>query len=128
MSNTSVFKLSAIGITVFMVLTAAHAEDPAQRPWTRHTILMGLKGSDGVRFRDVNHDGLPDCVTGWEQSGTITICLHPGLAAARQPWPNVRFKSSAAVEDAVFVDLDDDGAVDVVTCCEGNRRAVIIHW
>jgi hypothetical protein len=128
MSYQRSLRLARVSVAFLAVLSVARAEDPAQRPWTRHTLLTGLKGSDGVRFRDVNGDGLPDCVTGWEQSGTATICLHPGVTAAKQPWPNVRFKSSPAVEDAVFVDLDDDGAIDVVTCCEGNHRAVIVHW
>jgi hypothetical protein len=105
-----------------------HGEDSADRPWTRHTILTGLKGSDGARFHDVNGDGLLDCVTGWEQSGDVTICLHPGLKMVRQPWPNVRFRSSPRVEDAVLVDLDGDGAADVVSCCEGHEQKVVVHW
>jgi hypothetical protein len=40
----------------------------------------------------------------------------------------VRFKSSPSVEDAVFVKLDGDGASDVVSCCEGGRRAIVVHW
>jgi hypothetical protein len=32
------------------------------------------------------------------------------------------------VEDAVFADLDNDGAIDVVSCSEGKTRAVSIHW
>jgi FG-GAP-like repeat len=32
------------------------------------------------------------------------------------------------VEDAVFADLDGDGAIDVVSCAEGKTRKVSIHW
>jgi hypothetical protein len=124
-ASTRLFVAAVISLAC---LPVASGENPPERPWTRHTILSGLKGSDGVRFRDVNGDNLPDCVTGWEQSGTVTICLHPGVDAVRQPWPSVRFKSSPAVEDAVFVDLDRDGAIDVVSCCEGNHRKVVVHW
>jgi hypothetical protein len=31
-------------------------------------------------------------------------------------------------EDAVLVDLDGDGAWDVVSCCEGKERTVYFHW
>jgi len=31
-------------------------------------------------------------------------------------------------EDAVLVDLDRDGAVDVVSSCEGRNRTVYVHW
>jgi hypothetical protein len=128
MSRCQMLLLVAVCALPVASLPISSAQDAPERPWTRHTILTGLKGSDGVRFRDVNGDGLPDCVTGWEQSGTVSICLHPGHKTVREPWPNVRFKSSPAVEDAVFVDLDADGALDVITCCEGGQRAVIAHF
>jgi hypothetical protein len=31
-------------------------------------------------------------------------------------------------EDAVFADLDGDGAQDVVSSCEGDQRTMFIHW
>ncbi|MCS6859569.1 MAG: VCBS repeat-containing protein, partial [Abditibacteriales bacterium] len=31
-------------------------------------------------------------------------------------------------EDAVLVDLDNDGAVDVVSCCEGDTKTIWVHW
>jgi hypothetical protein len=35
---------------------------------------------------------------------------------------------AVSVEDAVFVDLDGDGAVDVVSSCEGTTRSIFVHW
>ncbi|MBG85628.1 MAG: hypothetical protein CMO80_01855 [Verrucomicrobiales bacterium] len=32
------------------------------------------------------------------------------------------------MEDAVFADLDGDGAMDVVTCAEGKVNSVFVHW
>jgi hypothetical protein len=34
----------------------------------------------------------------------------------------------ASPEDAVFADLDSDGAVDVISSCEGRERSVFVHW
>ena len=31
-------------------------------------------------------------------------------------------------EDAVFVDVDGDGAIDVVSCCEGATKSMWVHW
>jgi hypothetical protein len=67
-------------------------------------------------------------VTGWEESGHIRVCLHPGPAAVRSPWPVVTVGRVGSPEDAVPVDLDGDGAVDVVSCCEGKTRSVFVHW
>lgn len=54
--------------------------------------------------------------------------IHPGPAAVKQPWPAVTVGAAANVEDAVFVDLDGDGAVDVVSSCEGVTRSILFHW
>jgi hypothetical protein len=35
---------------------------------------------------------------------------------------------SPSVEDAVFVDLDGDRRLDVVSCCEGRTRTMFVHW
>ena len=37
-------------------------------------------------------------------------------------------RTYASPEDAVFVDLDNDGAVDVISCCEGKTKSVFVHW
>ncbi len=97
-------------------------------PWTRHAIDRSSRGADGTRLADVNGDGLPDVVTGWEQGGVTRAYLNPGPAKARDTWPAVTVGRAPNVEDAVFADLDADGAIDVVSCCEGRTRAVLVHW
>ena len=100
----------------------------ASEPWSRHTIDNGSRGADGARLSDVNEDGLPDLVTPWEEGGIIRVCLHPGAQWAEQPWPGVTVGKVASPEDAVFVDLDADGAMDVVSSCEGETKTMFVHW
>jgi hypothetical protein len=95
--------------------------------WARHTIDASSRGADGVRLADVNGDGLPDIATGWEEGGQVRLCLNPGPARARRPWPAVTVGRVGSPEDAVVVDLDGDGAPDVVSCCEGITRSVFVH-
>ena len=106
------------------------AEQPA---WHRHTIdaadrAQGKRGADGVRVADINGDGRLDVTTGWEQGGAIRVALNPGPATSRRPWPAVTVGQVRSPEDAVFVDLDSDGQLDVVSSCEGNTREVFVHW
>jgi hypothetical protein len=98
------------------------------KPWARHTIDDSSKGADGVRLADVNGDGLMDIATGWEEGGVVRAYLHPGLGKVKQPWPKVTVGKVKSAEDAVFADLDGDGAVDVVSCCEGGTKCVFVHW
>jgi hypothetical protein len=97
-------------------------------PWKRHTIDAASRGADGVRLADANGDGLPDVATGWEEGGVIRVCLNPGPAKAARPWPAVTVGKVRSPEDAVLVDLDGDGILDVVSCCEGRTRSVFMHW
>jgi hypothetical protein len=117
--------------TLFVAVAAAVL--PAQRPakdapWVRHAIDDTSRGADGVRLADVNGDGLPDVTTGWEEGGITRLYLHPGRAKVKDPWPAVTVGKAPSVEDAVFADLDGDGAIDVVSSCEGKTRAVFAHW
>ncbi|MCG8585099.1 MAG: VCBS repeat-containing protein, partial [Pirellulales bacterium] len=96
--------------------------------WKRHTIDASSKGADGVRLGDVNHDGLPDVVTPWEQGGVIRVYLNPGAKHAKKHWPAVTVGKVGGPEDAVFADLDGDGMLDVVSSCEGRTRSVFVHW
>ena len=98
------------------------------QPWKRHVIDQASRGADGVRLADVNGDELPDIATGWEQGGLVRVCLNPGPSKVGEPWPAVTVGAVRDVEDAVFADLDGDGAVDVVSCAEGATRVVSVHW
>ncbi|MGE0757084.1 MAG: FG-GAP repeat domain-containing protein [Pirellulaceae bacterium] len=100
----------------------------AAAPWTRHTIDRSSRGADGVRLRDVNADGVPDIATGWEEGGVVRVYTNPGPAHVRGPWPAVTAGAVRAPEDAVLIDLDGDGATDVVSCCEAAERTVYVHW
>jgi hypothetical protein len=112
-------------VTVWTALAVASS---AQAQWNRHTIDASSRGADGVRLADVNEDGLLDITTAWEEGGTIRVYLNPGPARVRQAWPAVTVGRVRSPEDAVFVDLDEDGAVDVVSSCEGSCRTMYVHW
>ena len=86
------------------------------------------EGADGVRLADVNGDGFQDIATGWEEGGAIRVYLNPGYEESKEAWPSVTVGQVGSPEDAVFVDLDRDGNVDVVSCCEGKTNAVFVHW
>jgi hypothetical protein len=104
------------------------AEPLPNQAWVRHTIDRSSRGADGTRLADANGDGLLDIATGWEQGGITRVYLHPGYANAKRPWPAVTVGAAQAVEDAVLVDLDRDGSMDVVSSCEGQRQAILVHW
>jgi len=110
------------------VRPACAQEQPHQGPWQRHTIDDTSDGADGVRLGDANHDGLMDIVTGWEEGGIVRLYINPGPEAARETWPAVTVGPARNVEDAVLVDLDGDGMLDVVSSCEGNTRTMYVHW
>ena len=97
-------------------------------PWTLRVVDNTSRGADGVRPRDVNGDGRPDLVTGWEEGGVVRVYLHPGKAGVREAWPSVTVGRVKSPEDAVFFDVDGDGAVDVVSSCEGKTRTMFVHW
>ena len=113
-------------VLALVALGAGRAEGDA--PWARHTIDNSSRGADGVRLLDVNADGRPDIVTGWEEGGITRVYLNPGPAKAKEKWPAVTVGRTPNVEDAVFSDLDGDGAVDVIACCEGRTRTLFLHW
>lgn len=111
-----------------LVLSAAANGQGRGEPWARHTVDASSRGADGTRLADVNGDGLPDIATGWEEGGLVRAYLNPGHARARDKWPAVTVGKVGSPEDAVFADLDGDGAADVVSCCEGKVRSVFVHW
>ena len=105
----------------------------ASDPWIRHTVdpadaETGKRGADGVRLGDINGDGFPDIVTGWEEGKVIRVCLNPGPENASQQWQGIDVGHVTSAEDAVFADLDGDGNLDVVSATEGKTRTVYFHW
>ena len=120
--------LLALVLLAFGVLNQTPAARRDGGAWVRHTVDDSSRGADGVRLADVNGDGLLDITTGWEQGGVIRVYLHPGYQKVRSRWPTVTAGEVASPEDAVFVDLDGDGAVDVVSSCEGKTKTMFVHW
>ncbi|HNY39462.1 MAG TPA: VCBS repeat-containing protein [Bryobacteraceae bacterium] len=114
-------------LSVSCLLLVSLAQEPP-RGWVRHTIDNSSVGADGVRLADVNHDGLPDIVTGWEEGGVVRVVFMPEPQRVRMQWPRVTVGEVPSVEDAVFVDLDSDGAMDVVSSAEGKTRSMFVHW
>jgi hypothetical protein len=96
--------------------------------WKLHTIDNTSKGADGVRFMDINGDKHPDLVTGWEEGGVVRIYTNPGKNPQNKKWKIQTIAKVKSPEDAVFVDLDNDGNVDVVSSCEGGNKTVYAHW
>lgn len=115
-------------VSLLAILRPADPAFAADAPWPRHAIDDSSRGADGVRLKDVNGDGLPDITTGWEEGGVTRVYLHPGPSKVKSPWPSVTVGKTPSVEDAVFVDLDEDGAVDVVSSCEGRTKSLFIHF
>ncbi|MEM7476780.1 MAG: VCBS repeat-containing protein [Planctomycetota bacterium] len=98
-----------------------------QQPWKRITIDDTLRGADGARLADANGDGLPDIVTGWEESGRTRAYFHPGKDKVSEPWPYVDLGATPSVEDAYWVDLNGDGFLDVLSSCEGKEQCLWMH-
>ncbi len=115
---------ACIGWAAFILTGQAEAQELA---WQRFVIDDSLQGADGVRMADANGDGLVDIVTGWEESGQTRAYFHPGVAQVNSPWPKVTVGQSPSIEDAVWVDLNADGQLDVLSSCEGQEQALRIH-
>jgi hypothetical protein len=96
--------------------------------WNRHVIDSSFSGADGVRLADVNNDNLMDITTGWEEGGYTKVYIHPGYNLVKQKWPSVIVGKTPDVEDAVFADIDDNGAIDVVSSTEGKNKKIYINW
>jgi hypothetical protein len=122
-------RVYSVSVAYFVVIIALASTDSARADgWTMHTIDDASRGADGVRLADFNKDGLPDVVTGWEQGGEIRLCINPGPAKSKGEWPSVTVGHADDAEDAMPADLDGDGAIDIVSCCEGTTRSVFVHW
>jgi hypothetical protein len=126
--STSNWKHILALVCTFACQPGVIANDIVGEPWIRHTIDDSSRGADGVRVDDINGDGAPDFVTGWEEGGIVRVYLNPGPESARDRWPAVTVGRVASPEDAVFADVDRDGILDVVSCCEGRTRTMFVHW
>ncbi len=130
MSRSVLPLMIAVVFTVTLTVSgdATDSSDRRGTPWSCHTIDRSSRGADGVKLADIDGDGRLDIVTGWEEGGVTRVAFHPGDEAVRDPWPAVTVGSSPAVEDATPVDLDGDGAIDIVSSCEGRERALHVYW
>ena len=115
-------------VLTFLLIICTCVAVQAESPWKCRIIDGTSRGADGVKLADVNGDGFMDITTGWEEEGLTRVYLNPGPALAKEKWPSVTTGRTPSVEDAVFVDLDQDGAVDVVSCCEGRSQSVFVQW
>ncbi len=116
------------GFCLVVVCTGGFAVESAVTVWDRHAIDNSSEGADGVRLADANGDGLLDIATGWEEGGLVKVYLNPGPARVKAPWPQVVVGHVKSPEDAVFADVNADGAMDVISACEGTERTVYVHW
>lgn len=116
--------------TLVIALLGLSIAGSAGEVWVRHTIDDHSVGADGVKSGDWNQDGFTDWVTGWEQGGVVRIYTHPGKdpQALRSSWPFIAVGNAKAVEDAVLVDLNQDGVLDVVSSTEGGSQTLFVHW
>ena len=96
--------------------------------WIQHTIDNSSTGADGIKFGDINEDGLVDFVTGWEEGGFSKLYINPGLDKVRQKWPSVIVGETKNVEDAVFADMNNDGKLDIVSCTENRSEKIFVHF
>ena len=96
--------------------------------WKRHTIDDSSFGADGIRFGDINGDGLLDITTPWEEGGQVRVYINPGKNGLKDRWPAVTVGKVGDPEDSFFVDLDGDGHLDVVSSCEGDTQSIFVHW
>lgn len=72
------------------------------QPWVLHTITTaGVKGADGVGLGDIDGDGFPDVVSGFEEGGGVTASFRPADPRAPAEWSTVRLAGTVTgYEDA----------------------------
>ncbi|MFH1299650.1 MAG: VCBS repeat-containing protein [Planctomycetota bacterium] len=122
-----------VGRTLLLLSTLftspAMAEDLQRgKAWELHLIDQSSRGADGVKLADFDGDGLQDIATGWEEGNLTRIYRNPGPALAKQLWPAQTVGTTPQVEDAAWIDLNHDGRLEVVSCCEGKSQTIFVHW
>jgi len=108
--------------------TSPQDDSECPKPWKRHEIDSTSLGADGVRTDDVNQDGLPDLVTGWEQGGIARAYVMSRETTSVPSWSMVTVGEAPDGEDALFFDADGDGVLDVISSTEGATRRILVHW
>lgn len=93
--------------------------------WQMHTIDSSSQGADGVRLADVNGDGLPDVVTGWEEAGQVRLYLHPGYVTVRKPWRSELLGRVSDPEDAVAMKVAGQSVF--ISSTERQNQKLYIH-
>lgn len=113
------------------LLATCNADERTSHPepelWKLRTVDQSSKGADGVRLGDVDKDGRLDIGTGWEEGGQIRIAFQPVASKVRRLWTSIKVGSNKSPEDAVFADVNGDGWLDVISCCEGKQQSVFFH-
>lgn len=112
---------------MLIIIIIAASSFRRDTPWEMHVIDNTLQGADGVKLSDVNHDGYPDLIVGWEESGVTRLYFHPGYDQVSGDWNFIEVPSPG-VEDALLADIDNDGFQDIITLSEGRTNRVDIHW
>lgn len=54
--------------------------------------------------------------------------LHPNQGSVTDPWPFVNVGSIPRGEDAIGMDVDGDGGMDVISSHEGDTMGIYVHW
>ena len=98
--------------------------------WVIHQIDNPQRAlSNGLDWADVNKDGLPDCLTSYELSGSVRLSFHPGVDKIKtlDSWPSVDIGQLEKANYIVLGDLDGDSNVDAAIC-SGESSSVKIVW
>lgn len=114
-------------VKAILMITCAFSCARGEEVWQCHTIDDSSIGADGVRLADVDKDGRLDITTGWEEGGQVRVCFQPMQPSVRKRWPSKIVGKVDSPEDAVFADVNGDGWLDVVSCCEGKEQCVFLH-
>ena len=125
------YKILLVTVLCLAWAVPSHAPKTYWKMWKIDTLG---NGADGVHIGDINHDGLVDVVSGWEQSGNLMLYLNPGPELVRDEiaWSQVDISGAVpirGIEDAAFADIDLDGSTDaIISSIEGNTQSLGLHW